>query len=120
MEFSGIAKFAHNTVYMGRRELDLHLELWNHSPTGFAWGYMGSGPTQLAKSMLYEFARYSNIVNGQAFAEEHGYRFKETFIGRIPQGENWVITEENITDWLRGESITRFNALIVRFGISGT
>lgn len=23
-------------------------DLWNHSPTGFEWGYAGSGPAQLA------------------------------------------------------------------------
>lgn len=31
-----------------RRPLPLRLDLVNHSPTGFAWGYCGSGPAQLA------------------------------------------------------------------------
>ena len=26
--------------------------VWNHSPTGFAWGYSGSGPAQLALALL--------------------------------------------------------------------
>ena len=30
------------------------LELRNHSPTGFAWGYHGSGPAQLALALLLE------------------------------------------------------------------
>lgn len=32
--------------------LDLRLELRNHSPTGFDWGYCGSGPAQLALAIL--------------------------------------------------------------------
>ena len=28
------------------------LKLCNHSPTGFAWGYLGSGPAQLALALL--------------------------------------------------------------------
>ncbi len=30
----------------------LRLDLYNHSPTGFEWGYWGSGPAQLALAML--------------------------------------------------------------------
>ena len=28
------------------------LDLWNHSPTGFEFGYLGSGPAQLALAIL--------------------------------------------------------------------
>lgn len=50
--------------YEGRREgyatlvtvngqpLNPRLDLWNHSPTGFEWGYCGSGPAQLALAIL--------------------------------------------------------------------
>ena len=27
-------------------------KVWNHSPDGFAWGYAGSGPAQLALALL--------------------------------------------------------------------
>src|SRR5438552_663144 len=51
-------------TYEGRREgyaaivtvndapLNPRLDLWNHSPTGFEWGYGGSGPAQLALALL--------------------------------------------------------------------
>ena len=51
-------------VYQGRREghavivvvdgrpLNPRLDLWSHSPTGFEWGYGGSGPAQLALALL--------------------------------------------------------------------
>jgi hypothetical protein len=32
--------------------LPLRLDLFNHSPTGFSWGYGGSGPAQLALALL--------------------------------------------------------------------
>jgi hypothetical protein len=32
----------------------LHLEVRSHSPTGFDWGYSGSGPAQLALALLCE------------------------------------------------------------------
>lgn len=33
---------------IGGADLPLRLDLRNHSPTGFEWGYAGSGPAQLA------------------------------------------------------------------------
>jgi hypothetical protein len=40
--------------YPGRRmeHLPLRLDVCNHSPSGFEWGYSGSGPAQLALAML--------------------------------------------------------------------
>ena len=31
------------------------LELANHSPSGFSWGYSGSGPAQLALALLLDY-----------------------------------------------------------------
>ena len=51
-------------TYQGRREghaaivtvdgrpLNPRLDLYNHSPSGFEWGYCGSGPAQLALAIL--------------------------------------------------------------------
>jgi hypothetical protein len=36
--------------------------LRNHSPTGFAWGYGGSGPSQLALAILLEVTSESNAL----------------------------------------------------------
>lgn len=38
------------TGRMGK--LDLRLDLRDHSPTGFEWGYGGSGPAQLALALI--------------------------------------------------------------------
>jgi hypothetical protein len=55
-----------------RIPLPLHLELRNHSPTGFAWGYGGSGPAQLALALLVDATQdqtlalrhYQDFVSG--------------------------------------------------------
>ena len=49
----GCKVFTWDTLSPARPEpLDLALDLWNHSPAGFEWGYGGSGPAQLALAML--------------------------------------------------------------------
>ena len=35
---------------LARQPLNPRLDLWSHSPTGFEWGYPGSGPAQLSPS----------------------------------------------------------------------
>jgi Family of unknown function (DUF6166) len=39
-------------VTVNGRPLNPRLDLYNHSPTGFQWGYCGSGPAQLALAIL--------------------------------------------------------------------
>jgi hypothetical protein len=40
------------TCTVNGRSLDPRLDLWNHSPSGFEFGYGGSGPAQLALAIL--------------------------------------------------------------------
>lgn len=65
-----------------------------HSPTGFEWGYGGSGPADLAESILH-------LCVGIGFlpprARTHLTRFKWDIIA--PLGPQWVITEEAIKEW---------------------
>ncbi len=62
------------------------LQVRNHSPTGFAWGYTGSGPAQLALGLLlvYWLPRH---------AEEYYQQFKEVFIATLPQTDFTVEVE---------------------------
>ncbi len=68
------------------------LKVRNHSPTGFAWGYGGSGPAQLALGLLMLFA-------GQAFAERNYQDFKWQVIAKLPQ-EDFEITARSVEDWI--------------------
>lgn len=68
------------------------LLLSNHSPTGFEWGYYGSGPAQLSLAILLH-------VTGDPFDSLHFYqRFKREFVSTW--GKRWSIREEAIRTWL--------------------
>jgi hypothetical protein len=84
------------------------------SPSGFSWGYAGSGPSELARCMLAEFlgltpiaeeapkrwnARPGDIpeIDGGLYQE-----FKFAFIAGLPQnGGSWQLEGEKIAAWLR-------------------
>jgi|SRR5262245_282321 len=67
------------------------LKIWNHSPDGFAWGYGGSGPAQLALAVLLKFTDSPTAVaNYQSFKWE--------IISQLDQDDFEV--EININSWL--------------------
>ncbi|MFC7157742.1 DUF6166 domain-containing protein [Halomarina halobia] len=49
---------------------DRSLELANHSPSGFSWGYNGSGPAQLALALLLDYTGDEEV----ALAEYMGFK----------------------------------------------
>ena len=53
------------------------LDLVNHSPTGFEWGYTGSGPAQLACGLLLDY--YDDIQ----VAREHYIAFRNHVISQL-------------------------------------
>ncbi len=73
-------------------ELAPSLKLRNHSPTGFEWGYCGSGPAQLALAILLD-------VTGDALVAQAFYQdFKQEVVAAW--GETWEIYESDIRTWL--------------------
>jgi len=72
-----------------RIPLEPRFDLANHSPTGFEWGYGGSGPAQLALAILADHLR----------DDERALRlyqmFKAKVIAVIDQSE-WQMTSEFI------------------------
>jgi hypothetical protein len=69
-------------------------KLYNHSPDGFAWGYGGSGPAQLALALLYD-------ATGDKGLALHNYQiFKWEIIAKFPMGLPWKLTEVEIGAWL--------------------
>lgn len=63
-----------------------------HSPTGMEFGYGGSGPADLARSILWDLA-------GQKVADTFYQQFKREFIAVQPR-DSFMITGENIFNWL--------------------
>ena len=75
-------------VSVDGRVLNRMLHVRNHSPSGFEWGYGGSGPAQLALAILCsEF--------GIPFAEKIYQRFKLRVIGRLNH-DAWELTSAEI------------------------
>lgn len=55
-------------------------KVFNHSPDGFAWGYGGSGPAQLALAILLDHG----LNKEQAIALHQ--RFKAAHLATLPKG----------------------------------
>jgi hypothetical protein len=70
------------------RPLSLHLEVRDHSPTGFAWGYNGSAPAQLALALLVD------ATGHEALALQHYQDFKRQVVAGW--GDSWSITAREI------------------------
>jgi hypothetical protein len=70
--------------------LDLRLDLANHSPTGFAWGYGGSGPTQLALAIL------ADALDDAPRALSLYRELKGSLTARLPQDQPWRMTRADV------------------------
>jgi hypothetical protein len=82
--------------------LPLYLDEVNHSPTGFEWGYYGSGPSQLAYAILRSYyVLGEKLGNSEAarHAKQHYMRFKQDFVGKWG-GDEWEITSDQVSFWL--------------------
>lgn len=66
----------------------------NHSPDGFAWGYDGAGPAQLALAILM-------IVCPKKMALELYQSFKIDIIRCLPTFENFELSFITIEKWLQ-------------------
>lgn len=70
------------------------LTLCSHSPTGFNWGYLGSGPAQLALALLLDAA------DDEALSLRHYQDFKFMVVANL--GDDWYISQDEILEWLDG------------------
>ncbi len=71
-----------------------HVE--RHSPDGFQWGYGGSGPADLALSILIHFCKKRDLL--PEVAEKYYQEFKFAFI--VPADNELKITCKDIARWL--------------------
>lgn len=87
-------------VTVNGRPLNPRLDLWNHSPTGFEWGYGGSGPAQLALALLAE-----HLGDNDRTLELH-QEFKWAVVAKLPR-RGWTLTSVQVQeaiDSLAGQS----------------
>lgn len=77
------------------KPLPLRLDLRNHSPDGFAWGYGGSGPAQLALAVLAD-ATGDDELAGWLYQS-----FKWQRIAKLDQDMGWELTHDEVLSWVR-------------------
>jgi hypothetical protein len=69
-----------------------------HSPTGFAWGYGGSGPAQLALAILLKF------VDERTALELH-QSFKREVVAQCDARQPFCITGKHVKAWLGSKGV---------------
>ena len=84
------------------RRLDPRLDLRNHSPTGFEWGYGGSGPAQLALALVADCC-------GDDYATPPIYqRFKSWLVAGLPK-DFWALSAEQVWRYVLRAVCTAWN-----------
>ncbi len=81
------------------RPLALYLKDVNHSPSGFGWGYGGSGPAQLAYAILRHHLR--DKTRAQMVYQD----FKFEVIANLPREQPWELTSEQINETMSVKKI---------------
>lgn len=71
------------------------LKIVNHSPDGFAWGYGGSGPSQLALAILL-------CYTGRDTAQRLYQRFKWDVVANL-EGD-FSLSEAEVVKWIQRNS----------------
>ncbi|MGH9373357.1 MAG: DUF6166 domain-containing protein, partial [Vicinamibacterales bacterium] len=62
-----------------------------HSPAGMDWGYAGSGPADLARSLLAHFLGSRVAPHPRIYQ-----RFTFLVIASLPRDEDWTLTSEDV------------------------
>lgn len=83
-------------------------KVFNHSPDGFAWGYGGSGPAQLALGILLNYYRRAGLSKkfGAELAMRYHQGFKWAIIAKLDQASGWTLTASQIAKFLDGAQET--------------
>lgn len=87
------------------RSLSLYTQVVNHSPTGFNWGYMGSGPAQLALALLYKtietFYPEAKEKRIGRVADRYHRPMKFELLPLYANSTDWYLDGSTILDWLK-------------------
>ena len=83
--YEGLRRFYAVEVTVNGRPLNPRLDLYNHSPTGFEWGYCGSGPAQLALAIVAD-----HLADDRQALDVY-QRFKWAVIAELPRNRSWTL-----------------------------
>jgi len=83
------------SVAVNGQPLDLRLDVVNHNPTGFEWGFEGSGPAHLALAILTDYLGAERKEVALFFYQ----KYKDEVVSVLPSS-SWELTEEEVRVWL--------------------
>jgi len=86
--YTGKRTLQGNLVMVDGKPLPQRLDLWAHSPTGFEWGYSGSGPAQLALALA------ADVLHDDERAVRVHQHLKRKLIANLDG--DWTLAEEDI------------------------
>lgn len=93
--------------------LPLYLDEVNKSPTGFSWGFRGSGPAQLAYAILrtyFEVELEMPPESAKIAALREYYLFKNDIIcDKFGTSWEWELNSEQVRDWRIGAGIQKYD-----------
>lgn len=92
---SGVAKT--RSVYINGNKLSpaKSLKVVRHSPTGFYWGYGGSGPAQLAMAILLLVTDKNTALDlYQSFKWDHVAKWQGDFIKNVDV-KAWIVQQRS-------------------------
>lgn len=70
--------------------LPLYLDYCNKSPSGFSWGYSGSGPHQLAFAILFDYTKE------KVFSFKYAYDLVQWFFLGIRNNDSWSLPVDRL------------------------
>jgi hypothetical protein len=82
------------------KKLPLRLDIDNHSPDGFSWGYGGSGPAQLALAML------ADALRDDRAARVLHQQFKWRHIAPLAINKPWEMTAADVIEKANAIALT--------------
>lgn len=78
-----------------------------HSPTGFNWGYGGSGPADLARSLLFdafgqpECPPFPSECECRSKWVDSTYQaFKSDIVSKLTQDQDWKLVQMEVCEWV--------------------
>lgn len=80
-------------VGRGSVRLDSRLDLQSHSPTGIEWGYVGSGPAQLALDIL------ADALDSDLLAVRLHQHFMYEWVVPWLESDEWMISQLQVVCW---------------------
>ena len=96
--YTGIRTDGYVTITVGSDEgtnyyLPPRLDLFNHSPSGFEWGYRGSGPAQTALAIL------AHATGDDAFSLHWHRKYMADLVADFPK--EFILTSGSVMSWVK-------------------